>query len=85
MTDLPLTDYCVVVFFLILVISIVQWIVDGRKNYTGPSVDLNAFMQNGEVDGVAPPQMAIEQQEKISEKISETTRSGDEKTSGEVV
>lgn len=41
-------DYCVVVFFIILIISIIQWFVDGKKNFTGPRVDV----QNGEVIGV---------------------------------
>ncbi|CAF9938098.1 MAG: hypothetical protein HETSPECPRED_000773 [Heterodermia speciosa] len=42
--DLPATgsnmNYCVVVFFIILIISIVQWFVDGRKNYKGPQVEI---------------------------------------------
>jgi len=41
--DLPVTgsnmNYCVVAFFIVLVISTVQWFVDGRKNYTGPRVE----------------------------------------------
>lgn len=40
---LPVTgsnmNYCVVAFFIVLVISTVQWFVDGRKNYTGPRID----------------------------------------------
>ena len=43
--ELPTTgsnmNYCVVVFFIILVISVVQWFVDGRKNYTGPRVEVD--------------------------------------------
>ena len=35
-----LPDYCVVVFFIILIISIVQWFVDGRKNYKGPQIEI---------------------------------------------
>jgi len=59
--DLPVTgnnmNYCVVAFFIILVISTVQWFVDGRKNYSGPKIDLDA-LQAGEtlaipVEGVA--------------------------------
>jgi hypothetical protein len=33
-------DYCIVAFAIILSISIFQWIVDGRKNFTGPRVNL---------------------------------------------
>lgn len=35
-------DYCVVAFAIIVIISVVQWIVDGRKNFTGPRVNLVA-------------------------------------------
>lgn len=55
--DLPVTgsnmNYCVVVFFIILVISIFQWFIDGRKNFTGPRIDVGA-LQNGEVLGMEP-------------------------------
>jgi choline transport protein len=55
--DLPVTgsnmNYCVVVFFIILLVSVVQWFVDGRKNFTGPRVDIDA-LQNGEVVGMEP-------------------------------
>ncbi len=33
-------DYCIVAFAIILAISIFQWIVDGRKNYAGPRIDI---------------------------------------------
>jgi hypothetical protein len=33
-------DYCVVAFGIIIIISAIQWIVDGRKNFTGPRVDV---------------------------------------------
>lgn len=46
-------NYCVVVFFIILVISIIQWFVDGKKNYSGPRINIEQ-LQNGEVVGVAP-------------------------------
>ncbi|KAL4810210.1 amino acid/polyamine transporter I [Aspergillus unguis] len=32
-------NYCVAAFGVILIISTFQWIVDGRKNFTGPRVD----------------------------------------------
>lgn len=31
-------NYCVAAFGIVLIISVVQWIVDGRKNYTGPRI-----------------------------------------------
>lgn len=52
---LPVTgnnmNYCIVAFAIILIISVVQWIVDGHKNYTGPQVDVDAMM-NGQVGGI---------------------------------
>ncbi|OJI96686.1 hypothetical protein ASPVEDRAFT_78444 [Aspergillus versicolor CBS 583.65] len=33
-------NYCVAAFAIILIISVFQWIVDGRKNYTGPRVEM---------------------------------------------
>ncbi len=41
------------VFFIIVVISIIQWFVDGRKNYDGPRVNIEN-LQNGEVLGMNP-------------------------------
>ncbi|CAI6088268.1 unnamed protein product [Clonostachys chloroleuca] len=39
---LPVTgttmNYCIVAFAVIVIISLVQWIVDGRKNYHGPRI-----------------------------------------------
>ncbi|KAL3432288.1 amino acid/polyamine transporter I [Aspergillus tetrazonus] len=41
--ELPVTgsnmNYCVAAFGIVLIISAFQWIVDGRKNFTGPRVD----------------------------------------------
>lgn len=37
-----LLDYCIVAFAIIISISVFQWIVDGRKNFTGPRVNLIA-------------------------------------------
>lgn len=45
------TDYCVVAFFLVFVIAVVQWYVDGKQNFTGPRIDMDA-MQHGEVVGI---------------------------------
>lgn len=33
-------DYCIAAFAIILIISVFQWIIDGRKNFTGPRVNL---------------------------------------------
>ncbi|KAJ5778816.1 Amino acid/polyamine transporter I [Penicillium paradoxum] len=33
-------NYCVAAFAVIIMISVFQWIVDGRKNFTGPRVDI---------------------------------------------
>jgi choline transport protein len=37
---LIISDYCVVAFGIILFISTFQWIIDGRKNFTGPRNDM---------------------------------------------
>ena len=46
--ELPVTgssmNYCIVAFAIVLIISMTQWFVDGRKNYTGPSVDLDEIV-----------------------------------------
>jgi choline transport protein len=34
-------NYCVVAFAVWMFIAMVQWFVDGRKNYTGPKVDID--------------------------------------------
>lgn len=36
-------DYCVAAFGIVLIISTFQWIVDGRKNFTGPRTDLDVL------------------------------------------
>lgn len=33
-------DYCIAAFAVIIIISVFQWFVDGRKNFTGPRIDL---------------------------------------------
>lgn len=37
----PNMNYCIVAFAVVVIISMIQWIVDGRKNYTGPKVDID--------------------------------------------
>ncbi|TVY49114.1 putative amino-acid permease [Lachnellula occidentalis] len=69
--DLPVTgsnmNYCVVVFAIIVIISIIQWFVDGKKNFTGPRINME-LLQNGEVVGVDPisalPDSSLEEQGK---------------------
>jgi len=34
-------NYCVVAFAIVLIVSVIQWFVDGRKNFTGPKMDAN--------------------------------------------
>lgn len=48
-----MTDYCVAAFGIVFVISVIQWIVDGRKNFVGPRIEMEVF--NGEV-GAQPEQ-----------------------------
>jgi len=50
-------DYCIVAFFIVIVISVVQWFVDGRKNFKGPQIELVGedvtgadFHQDGHLD-----------------------------------
>lgn len=55
--DIPVTgnsmNYCIVAFAIVVIISGIQWIVDGRKNYKGPQIDVDALME-GQVEGMAP-------------------------------
>lgn len=44
-------NYAVVAFGVVLIIAVVQWLVDGRKNYEGPLMD--EAMGKGVVEGVA--------------------------------
>ncbi|KAJ5520405.1 hypothetical protein N7463_000858 [Penicillium fimorum] len=49
--ELPATgsnmNYCVAAFGIVFVISTIQWMVDGRKNFVGPRIEVEIF--NGEV------------------------------------
>jgi hypothetical protein len=33
-------DYAVAAFAVIIIISVFQWFIDGRKNFTGPRVNV---------------------------------------------
>ncbi|PWY88023.1 amino acid permease [Aspergillus sclerotioniger CBS 115572] len=45
--DYPVTgsnmNYCVAVFGIILIVSLFQWFIDGRKNFTGPRMDVDVI------------------------------------------
>lgn len=47
--ELPVTganmNYAIVAFAIIIIISTVQWLVDGRHNFKGPSFDEEAYLQ----------------------------------------
>ncbi|KAI4241321.1 MAG: hypothetical protein L6R40_004627 [Gallowayella cf. fulva] len=61
--ELPVTgsnmNYCIVAFAIVLIISTVQWFIDGRKNFKGPSMDQeilrvdsrNTAASNAQADG----------------------------------
>lgn len=42
-TNICSPDYCVAVFGVILIVSLFQWIIDGRKNFTGPRMDVDVI------------------------------------------
>lgn len=45
-------NYCIAAFAIIVLISTFQWIIDGRKNFHGPQLDVDA-LKHGEVEGMA--------------------------------
>jgi hypothetical protein len=55
--ELPVTpdnmNYCIVAFGIILLISGATWLIDGRKHYKGPSLDIEGML-NGKVEGMDP-------------------------------
>lgn len=50
-----MTDYCVAAFGIVFIISFIQWMVDGRKNFVGPRLEMEVFQ--GEV--AAQPEQPI--------------------------
>ena len=63
---LPVTgtnmNYCIVAFAIVLIISMIQWFIDGRKNYAGPKIDIDPNMltaaqtaELGEKSAIAEP------------------------------
>lgn len=47
-------DYCVAAFGIVFIISAFQWIVDGRKNFVGPRMDVDPLEGEVAVNAVAP-------------------------------
>ena len=58
-------NYCVAAFAIVLVVSVIQWFVDGRKNYTGPRLDVEA-LKKGEIVGMAPVESNAEGENGLS-------------------
>lgn len=51
-------NYCIVVFAIVIIISGITWVFDGRKNYRGPKIDeglevieSTKVVQTGSLDG----------------------------------
>lgn len=49
----PQSDYCIVAFAIIVLVSVFQWVVDGHKNFTGPRVNLVSGQVVSEADAAA--------------------------------
>lgn len=45
-------NYCIAAFAVILLISTIQWFVDGRKNYKGPVMDESALVNAQIISGI---------------------------------
>lgn len=41
--ELIVLDYCVAAFGIVFIISAITWIVDGRKNYVGPRIEVEVL------------------------------------------
>lgn len=46
-------NYFVAAFAIVFIVSVIQWFVDGRKNYSGPRLDVEA-LKRGSIVGMAP-------------------------------
>ncbi|KAM4065974.1 amino acid permease [Hirsutella rhossiliensis] len=44
-------NYCIVAFGIILLIAVLTWILDGRKHYKGPKLDVQGLVE-GKVEGI---------------------------------
>lgn len=63
-------NYAVVAFGVVLIIAVVQWIIDGRKNYEGPQID-PAAMSKGVVEGIAGVESKQSGEESVDSKAVE--------------
>ena len=45
-------NYCIVAFAIVIIISAVQWIVDGRKNYEGPRITISDENRRASIEKV---------------------------------
>lgn len=54
-------NYCIVAFGIVLLIAALQWIFDGRKNFTGPRVDMDALAQGNVQDITGAEVVEVEQ------------------------
>lgn len=63
-------NYAVVAFGIVLIIAVVQWIVDGRKNYEGPQIDAEA-MSKGVVEGITSAESEHSAVDEIDAKTAE--------------
>ena len=70
--DLPVDsnnmNYCIVVFGIWMLICAIWWIVDGRKNYTGPRVQIDGNV-------ITSTEVVPEAPTFLNKKISETAGS----------
>lgn len=58
-------DYCVAALGIVFLVSLFQWIVDGRKNFTGPRVNIDEFSH-----GIAVEQAQEDSGEETREKTA---------------
>jgi len=62
---LPVTgsnmNYCIVVFFIWLVVAMVHWYVDGKENFTGPKMDFEGHL----LEAQRPPEEEIEMDSRV--------------------
>jgi choline transport protein len=60
-------NYAIAAFGVMLLIAGGTWIFDGRKNYTGPKLDVDGML-HGKVEGMDPSSGTEQMPEEISEK-----------------
>jgi len=63
-------NYCIVAFGVILLISGATWLIDGRKHYKGPTLDVDGML-HGKVEGMDPLQH--ESSDKVAVEAKEET------------